>query len=249
MDLSVIAILLTGLGLGFVHSLDADHIVAVTALVCNNKSLRKSVTSATVWGIGHSAILLVVGLVVLILRITIPESVVNIFEFAAAILLIILGAYVLKPLIHELNHRRQHKAGIAHPHPHTHPHSHDSHEHAHSYLHMHILPHSHSHEADHEEGNRRHLKSAFTGVMQGLGGTAALMLVTLATVNTFEMGVGFIVIFGAGVILGMVSVVCILGSILTYTATRLEKVHRIILAVTGSVSIAFGIGIIAGILL
>jgi ABC-type nickel/cobalt efflux system permease component RcnA len=246
MDLSVIVILLTGLGLGFVHSLDADHIVAVTALVCNNKSLRKSITSATVWGIGHSAILLIVGLVVLILRITIPESVVNIFEFAAAILLIILGAYVLKPLIKEWNHHRQHKAGVAHTHhPHTHTHTHESHGHSH----MHILPHSHHHEADHEEGNGRHLKSALTGVMQGLGGTAALMLVTLATVNTFEMGVGFIVIFGAGVILGMVSVVYILGSILTYTATRLEKLHRIILAVTGSVSIAFGIGIIAGILL
>lgn len=247
MDLSAIIILLTGLGLGFVHSLDADHIVAVTALVCNNKSLRKSVTSATVWGIGHSAILLIVGLVVLILRITIPESVVNIFEFAAAVLLIVLGAYVLKPLIHELNHRRQHKAGIAHPHPHTHTRNHESHEHAHP--HMHILPHSHHHEADEGEGNGRHLKSAFTGALQGLGGTAALMLVTLATVNTLEMGVGFIVIFGVGVILGMISVVCILGSILTYTATRLEKVHRIILAVTGSVSIAFGIGLIIGILL
>lgn len=247
MDLSAIVILLTGLGLGFVHSLDADHIVAVTTLVCNNKSLRKSVTSATVWGIGHSAILLIVGLVVLVLRITIPESVVNVFEFAAAVLLIVLGAYVLKPLIHEWNHRRQHKAGIAHPHPHTHTHTHDAHEHAHK--HSHILPHSHSHEAGHEEGNGRHLKSAFTGALQGLGGTAALMLVTLATVNTLEMGIGFIVIFGLGVILGMVAVVCILGSILTYTATRLEKVHRIILAVTGSVSIAFGIGIIAGILL
>jgi ABC-type nickel/cobalt efflux system permease component RcnA len=249
MDLSAIVILLTGLGLGFVHSLDADHIVAVTALVCNNKSLRKSVTSATVWGIGHSAILLIVGLAVLVLRITIPESVVNIFEFAAAVLLIVLGAYVLKPLIHELNHRRQHKAGKAHPHPHTHTHTHSQHEHSHTHLHMHILPHSYSHEAGHEEGNGRHLKSAFTGALQGLGGTAALMLVTLATVNTLEMGVGFIVIFGAGVIVGMVSVVCILGSILTYTATRLEKVHRIILAVTGSVSIAFGICIILGILI
>ena len=246
MDLSAIAILLTGLGLGFVHSLDADHIVAVTALVCNNKSLRKSVTSATVWGIGHSAILLIVGLAVLILRITIPDSVVNIFEFAAAVLLIILGVYVLKPLIDEFNHHRQHEAGVAHTH-HPHTHNHDSHEHSHP--HMHFLPHSHSHEAGAEEGNGRHIKSALTGVMQGLGGTAALMLVTLATVNTLEMGIGFIVIFGAGVILGMVSVVCILGSVLTYTATRLEKVHRIILAVTGSVSIAFGIGIIAGILI
>ena len=116
MDLSILVILLTGLALGFVHSLDPDHIIAMTALVCNNKSLRKSITSATVWGIGHSAVLLIAGFAVLILRIAIPESVVNIFEFAAAVLLIILGIYVLKPLGREIIHRYQHKTGATHTH-------------------------------------------------------------------------------------------------------------------------------------
>ena len=226
--LSTVAILLTGLGLGFVHSFDADHIVAVTTLVCNNKSLRKSIKSATAWGIGHSVVLIIVGLAVLILRVTIPESVVNIFEFAAAVLLIVLGIYVLRPLIGEINHRPQQEAQILQSHQHIHIHRH-SHENATNHKHLH--------------------KSALTGVVQGLGGTAALMLVTLTTINTLELGLGFIVIFGVGVILGMIAVVSLLGSLIAYTATRLERVHKILIAVTGSLSIAFGVGIIVNILI
>ena len=238
MDLSILIVLLTGLALGFVHSLDPDHILAMTALVCNNKSLRKSIASATVWGIGHSAVLLIVGFAVLILRIAIPESVVNIFEFAAAVLLIILGIYVLKPLGRELIHRYQHKTGATHAHVHSHSHSH---------AHMPLL----SRAGPHIEGdeNRKHLhRSALTGVLQGLGGTAALMLVTLTTVNTLGMGLGFIVLFGVGVILGMIAVVSLLGSIIAYTATRIERAHKIIIGITGSLSIIFGIGVILSIL-
>jgi cytochrome c biogenesis protein CcdA len=224
MDVASIVILLTSLGLGLAHSLDADHVVAVTTLVCNNKSIRKSVTSATVWGIGHSAVLLAVGSAVLILRVAIPESVVNVFEFAAAILLVILGIYVIRPLIMEGIHLHQHKAGIAHKHTHSHSHTPDT------------------------PGHRQLHKSALTGVLQGLGGTAALMLVTLTTVSTVEMGILFIVIFGVGVILGMVCISCLVGSVIAYAANRLEKVHKIIIAVTGSLSIAFGIGIILSIM-
>ena len=59
MDLSWLFILLTGLGLGFAHALDPDHVIAVTTLVCNNKSLRKSISSAIVWGLWpHSRIII-----------------------------------------------------------------------------------------------------------------------------------------------------------------------------------------------
>jgi nickel/cobalt exporter len=77
-----ILILLTGFALGLGHSLDPDHVVAVSTLLCNSKSLRKSIASATVWGAGHSVVLFLVGLLVLILRVVIPESVVALFEFA-----------------------------------------------------------------------------------------------------------------------------------------------------------------------
>jgi hypothetical protein len=87
-------------------------------------------------------------------------------------------------------------------------------------------------------------KSAVTGALQGIGGSAALMLVTVSTVNSVLMGSIFIFLFGVGVILGMVGIACLVGSVMVYTASNLEKVHKIIKAVTGSTSIVFGIVII-----
>jgi hypothetical protein len=70
------------------------------------------------------------------------------------------------------------------------------------------------------------------------------MLVTLSTVNSVGVGLVFICLFGAGVILGMVGIACLVGSVIAYTASNLEKVHKTIKALTGSVSIVFGIVII-----
>ena len=227
MDLSIIFILLTGLGLGFAHSLDPDHVVAVSTLLCNNKSIRKSITSATVWGVGHSTVLFIIGLLVLTLSVVIPQSVLRLFDSAAGVLLIILGALVIRPLIAErirpdqINHEHTHSHPQLHPHSHPHDHTKDNH-HGHAHLH----------------------KSALTGALQGLGGSAALMLVTLSTVNSVGVGLVFICLFGVGVILGMIGIACLVGSVMAYTASNLEKVHKIIKALTGSVSIVFGILII-----
>jgi hypothetical protein len=42
----------------------------------------------------------------------------------------------------------------------------------------------------------------------------------------------------------MVGVACLVGSVIAYTASNLERVHKVIKALTGSVSIVFGIVII-----
>jgi cytochrome c biogenesis protein CcdA len=220
MDLTSILILLTGFGLGLGHSLDPDHVVAVSTLLCNTSSLRKSIVSATAWGAGHSVILFLVGVLVLTLRVVIPESVVAVFEFAGGVVLVILGVLVVKPLIADRMHT----------------HRHSNQDDAITYLNKQLT--------DSSKGHTHLHKSAVTGVLQGLGGSAALMLVTLTAVSSVELGLVFILVFGAGVILGMVCIACLVSSLLAYTASHLEKVHRTIKAVTGSASIVFGILII-----
>jgi cytochrome c biogenesis protein CcdA len=216
MDLSVILILLTGLALGLGHSLDPDHIVAVSALLCNSRSLRKSIVSATVWGVGHSSVLFVAGFCVLILRVAIPENIVNLFEFAAGVMLIVLGILVIRPFIID-------RVKISRPGDQIEK----------------LFSHDHSLTDSKEEHTHIH-KSALAGILQGLGGSAALMLVVLTTVNSVVTGLAFILVFGVGVILGMIGISCIVGSIIAYTSSNLEKVHKIIKAVTGSVSIIVG---------
>jgi cytochrome c biogenesis protein CcdA len=172
-------------------------------------------------------VLFIIGLLVLTLSVVIPPYVLRLFDSAAGVLLIILGALVIRLLIAEkirpdqINHEHTHSHPQLHPHSHPHNHTKDNH-HGHAHLH----------------------KSALTGALQGLGGSAALMLVTLSTVNSVGVGLVFICLFGVGVILGMVGIACLVGSVMAYTASNLEKVHKIIKALTGSVSIVFGILII-----
>jgi len=217
-DIASILIVGVGFALGLGHSLDPDHVVAVSTLLCNSTSLRKSVVSAAAWGAGHSVTLFIVGFLVLALRIAIPENVVRLFEFAAGAMLILLGMLVVKPFVASKIRRRG--RGIeSDPQTQAQPRS--------------------------PVESQTHLpKSVFTGVLQGLAGSAALMLVTLTTVESAAVGLVFILMFGVGVILGMVSVACLIGSLFAFTSLRLKKVHETLLAVTGSVSIGFGVFII-----
>lgn len=63
-------------------------------------------------------------------------------------------------------------------------------------------------------------------------------------VNSVGIGLVFICLIGVGVILGMVGIACLVGSVIGYTTSNLERVHKIIKALRGSLSIAFGIVII-----
>lgn len=136
-------------------------------------------------------------------------------ELPAGILLIVLGALLIRSLM---------KYQILNAHQHTHSHMHTDTS-GKSYVHTHAHVH----------------KSAFAGVLQGLGGSAAVMLVTLATVPTAELGLIFISIYGAGVILGMVIIAFVISSLLRLAYSRVKRVHEIIQAVTGSISIGFGL--------
>jgi cytochrome c biogenesis protein CcdA len=227
---AALLIIATGLMLGLGHSLDPDHIVAVSTILCKCTSLRKSIVAATAWGAGHSITVLVVGLLVLALSVSIPESILRLFDAAAGAMLLVLGAILLRPIIAQKIHMRHHHLGEpsigAHSHLYGSSHNH-SHDHTHSHVH----------------------KSALTGALQGLAGSAALMLVTLTTVSSVPLGLAFIAVFGVGVILGMVCISLAISSVLRYTAARLEKVHEIISIVTGSISIGFGLFLILQVVL
>lgn len=92
-------------------------------------------------------------------------------------MLIALGVLVIIPLLTHWRHTHKNREK---PEGHTHEHG-VTNNHCHSHSHMH--------------------KSDLTGVVQGLAGSAAIMLVTLTTVGSLELGIVFILVFGTGVIL------------------------------------------------
>ena len=89
--LSSLSVALLGLLLGVRHAFDPDHVVAVTAIATNERSTRRAAMVGALWGLGHSATILVVGGAIILFRIAISPRLGLAMEFAVALMLIVLG--------------------------------------------------------------------------------------------------------------------------------------------------------------
>ncbi|HSU13320.1 sulfite exporter TauE/SafE family protein [Longimicrobium sp.] len=115
--------LLTALIAGFAHALEPDHMAAVTTFVSRRPGPAKSVAFGVRWGVGHSAALLVVGLLLVALDLRVPERLTRGLEFGVGGMLLGLGAWLLWSVLHERAHRMAARGGEHdHAHPHTHRH-------------------------------------------------------------------------------------------------------------------------------
>jgi len=54
-SLSLLAVLGVGLAFGLKHATEADHIVAVSNMVSEHRSLWRSAVVGALWGMGHTA--------------------------------------------------------------------------------------------------------------------------------------------------------------------------------------------------
>src|SRR5688572_33118462 len=93
--LSTFAVLGIGLLFGLKHATEVDHVVAVSTIVSRHRNVWHSTWVGALWGAGHTAALLITGVIVLSLRIAIPERVSNWLEFGVALMIIGLGAAAL----------------------------------------------------------------------------------------------------------------------------------------------------------
>ena len=93
---SALGVLSLGFVYGLKHATEADHIVAVSTIVSEHRKLTRAALVGGLWGIGHTASLVVVGAIVLALRIAIPERVANWLEFGVAIMIVLLGVMAFR---------------------------------------------------------------------------------------------------------------------------------------------------------
>lgn len=91
----MLAVLGLGLLLGLKHATDADHVVAVTTFVSQESSLLRSCWIGAFWGVGHTLSLSIAGLIVIGLKVTIPEWLSERLELGVAVMLVVLGANAL----------------------------------------------------------------------------------------------------------------------------------------------------------
>lgn len=94
----LLSVTVLGFLLGMRHATDPDHVVAVTTIVSQQRSLARAARTGVLWGVGHTATIVLVGGAIIALKVqrtAIPPRVGLTLEFAVAVMLIVLGLLTL----------------------------------------------------------------------------------------------------------------------------------------------------------
>ena len=89
------SVLLLGIGLGLRHATDADHVVVVSALLQREPGVWRAVRVAALWGAGHTAAFLGLGLLVVLAEVRLPAAFERVAEVLVASMLVGFGLWHL----------------------------------------------------------------------------------------------------------------------------------------------------------
>lgn len=223
---SITAALAFGFVLGLRHALDPDHLVAVSTIVSEHRSVARSSLVGAFWGLGHTASLLALSVVILVLRASIPEDIALWMEIPVALMLIVLGVTTTMGAMQGSAWR-----------VHSHAHAHEEAAPPHTHLHVHTQnEHSHRHRLF-----RLGRRPFVVGLVHGMAGSAALTLAVLTTIPSVLLGVVYIAVFGIGSIGGMLLMSALIGLPFAVTSRRFSIINGRIRLFAGLFSILFGL--------
>jgi cytochrome c biogenesis protein CcdA len=218
------------LGLGFLlgmqHALEADHIAAVSSIAARRTDVGDIVKHGLTWGLGHTLTLFAFAGAALLLGRAIPEHLERPIEGAVGVMLIGLGAHVLWRLWRDRVHFHAHSHGDGTVHIHAHSHAGETVAHARA-------AHAHPH------GFR--WRTLLVGLMHGMAGSAALLVLTVSQAPNAAVGLGYVALFGIGSMIGMGALSIVIAIPLAISARWLTLANRALQAAVGIVTIAIGV--------
>ena len=248
-SLEVLPFLALALALGFKHSYDADHVVAVSNLLTRTRSLRRATTLGVWWAAGHMATASVITVAIYLIGRDLIVPLFDNFDVAVAVMLIAIGVVAL---LWEFGLGEPVRAALRRAFGlHEHPHGHrlfafvrrlrgihaplegpEDATHRHPHLHLRKLE-------DHET-------MLGIGIVHGLASNDELiyLLVGAFGVGTLSEVVAGVGVFSLGVVAGMI--VFAVG--LSYPMARWGdvKVRRVVNVVAASLSLAYGAYLLLG---
>jgi len=222
MNTTLVTTLLLGLALGIRHALDADHVVAVSTIVSQYRNPLRATLAGAFWGLGHTATLLLVGIAVIGFKLTIPDRLALSMEFVVGVVLFGLGVQILWQSLWVKRHTHPHDHGAG---PHTHEHTHTG----------------AASGADGQHHPLRQHKSLLLGMIHGLAGSAALMLLVLSTIPSPLEAVSYILVFGIGSILGMMVISTLIGLPFALSSRRFASLSENLRLLAGALSVVVGL--------
>ena len=224
--MSTTAVLSLGFFIGLKHATEADHLAAVSTIVSERKSVWSSMFIGGVWGLGHTISLVVAGILVLLLNFQITEQTERMLEFGVGVMLVLLGVNVLQKIV---------RGGKVH----LHTHGHAGRQHVHPHLHEAAK----TDEPETHHGFSFSPRALIIGMIHGMAGSAALMLLVIPTIESRPLGLLYIVIFGVGSIAGMMLMSLLVG-LPFYLSAKFSRFNNVLQCAAGLVSIGLGLLII-----
>jgi hypothetical protein len=221
--MNAFSVLAIGFLLGLKHATEADHVTAVATLVAGQRSLQQVIRQGVLWGLGHSLMLFSIGFVVLTLGHKIPSHLAQTLECAVGAMLIIMGADVLRRMMigrHQVTWHRRHSREIGCP----------------------LV-----HEKSQPRKVTQHpgsLRALMVGMVHGMAGSAALIVLSLGAMQSPALAVLYIVIFGIGSIAGMAALSTAMAYPMRLSAKVFGEGQRMIIAGIGAFSCALGATVI-----
>jgi cytochrome c biogenesis protein CcdA len=217
------SVLLFGLLMGMRHTFEADHIAAMASLSARTVSLKHAAFQGVIWGVGHTLTLLFFGLLVITLNIQLSEQYSLWLEIIVGVMLIFLGIAVFKDIVKKKLHF------------HTHKHNDGTvHIHVHSHKNVPLENHTHQHK------NNFPYRALYVGIVHGLAGTSALVVLVLASVDSKIMSFLYISIFGVGSIIGMGLLTLTIAIPLHHAVNKFRRLHISLLSLAGVSAILTG---------
>ena len=218
------------LGLGFLlgmqHALEADHIAAVSSIAARRSHVTDIVKHGLTWGLGHTLTLFVFAGAAILLGHAIPDGVARPIETAVGVMLVGLGSHVLWRLWRDGVHFHSHGHGDGTVHIHAHSHAGETAPHA-RYAHSHV------------HGFR--WRTLLVGLMHGMAGSAALLVLTVSQASSPALGLGYVALFGIGSMIGMGVLSTVIAVPLAVSARWLTWANRGLQGAVGIVTVAIGV--------
>ena len=221
----------TGLGLilGMRHSTDADHVVAISTIVSKQRSIRNAAVIGSVWGLGHTITIFIVGSLIILFGVEIPPRLGLSMEFSVAVMLVLLGILNLTGVMQKVTTYFTPAIAVSENTP---------------------APKQKSREATKMDlllensvgrlGIYQCVRPLAIGLVHGLAGSAAVALLVLSTIHSPVWASVYLLIFGAGTMMGMMCMTAVIALPLTFAGSHFAKLSQYLSTASGMVSLCFG---------
>lgn len=218
---SVLLVVLVGVLLGLRHATDPDHLAAMTTLIAGGRerAARATARLGLAWGLGHGTSLFVFGLPIVVFNTYLPERLQRGAETLIGFVIVFLAVRLLV---------RWRKGKL-----HVHEHDHDGIQHAHLHAHADSRQHGHPHKP------RTALGAYGIGLLHGMGGSAGVSILILASIQSTTLAVLSLVLLAAFTAVSMTIVTAGYG--LTLVSRPVRTTFQTVAPILGVTSLMFGV--------